>query len=279
MSRGVKRHRGSDDEGCGCGQAGCRSCVLAMDDPFAMNLIQRSDQTIMDTSSRQGVAMTSGHGAQSNAWMPSVEDPVQPGYSRLPAPASLPNPKRRNTEPKPAPPATPGAPPEHTLTQMVSGLDAKVLRDLVIKLAPSDPLLARAVEEAYREQAMTPSQHPSALEQPQRSTRPAILLSKMQPVINFDGYSKSAWHALNDRKVLSLSGSHQYDAAGDVYDSICGPLGTKQSAIETLRKIAKTIILGEDTVGHEVRKELQCDSDIADIIIRILESMTPEEKI
>ncbi|KUI65896.1 hypothetical protein VM1G_02372 [Cytospora mali] len=263
-----------------------------MDDPFAMNLIQRGDRTILDTSSRQGAAMPSRHGAQSNAWMPSVQDPVQPGSSRLPAPASLPTPKRRTTVPKPAPPATPGASPDHTLTQMISGLDAKVLRDLIIKLAPSDPLLARAVEEAHREQATTPSQHPSALEQPRRSTRPAIPLSKMQPVINFDAYSKSAWHALNDRKVLGLSGSHQYDAAGDVYDRICGcisaigektrddsPLGTKQSAIETLRKIAKTIILGEETVGHEVRKELQCDSDIADIIIRILESMTPEERI
>lgn len=117
-------------------------------------------------------------------------------------------------------------------------------------------------------------------------------LSQMRPVTNFDHYSKSAWHALNDSELLSLSGSRQYTMAGDVYGDICdcvnavddmtrddSPLGTKQNAIETLRKIAKTVILGGDTVGYEVRKELQHDSHISDVMIRIAEGMTPEERL
>ncbi|POS72382.1 hypothetical protein DHEL01_v209227 [Diaporthe helianthi] len=114
----------------------------------------------------------------------------------------------------------------------------------------------------------------------------------MRPVTNFEHYSKSAWHALNDRELLSLSGSRQYTMAGDVYGDVCdcvnaidemtrddSPLGTKQNAIETLRKIAKTVILAEDTVGYEVRKELQHDSHISDVMVRVAESMTPEERL
>ncbi|KAG8162257.1 hypothetical protein KVR01_008022 [Diaporthe batatas] len=113
-----------------------------------------------------------------------------------------------------------------------------------------------------------------------------------RPVTNFDHYSKSAWHALNDRQLLSLSGSRQYTLAGDVYGDVCdcvnaiddmtradSPLGTKQNALETLREIARAVILAGDTVGHEVRRELQGDSHISDVMVRVAESMTPEERL
>ncbi|ROW08674.1 hypothetical protein VPNG_06468 [Cytospora leucostoma] len=211
------------------------------------------------------------------------------------AAASPPTASFRAPVAEPAPPqaATASVTPELTLNEMVNGLHPKVLKDTVVFLASSDPRVADAISVAYQLQPrhVPISQH-TPREQTQRPTRPAIPLSQMQPVINFDRYSKSAWHALNDSEILGLGGSRQYDLSGEVYDCIRGcimaidektradsPLGTKQSAIETLRKIAKTINLGEDTIGYEVRKELQDDSDIADVINRVLESMTPEERV
>lgn len=184
---------------------------------------------------------------------------------------------------------------------MIAALEEKALRDLLLQSAASSQDIQRSIKDAYQRQVARP-QPPPLLPQPLLSTqlsaasqpaRPAVpLLSQMRPVTNFDHYSKSAWHALNDRELLGLSGSRQYTMAGDVYGDICdcvnaiddmtkddAPLGTKQNAIETLRKIAKTVILGEDTVGYEVRKELQGDSHISDIMIRITESMTPEERL
>lgn len=135
----------------------------------------------------------------------------------------------------------------------------------MITLAPSDAKLADAVKVAYRTQ---PARVSPASQQPppgrtQRPTRPAIPLSQVQPVVDFDHYSKSAWRALNNSAILSMGGSRQYVESGHVYGFILeciisidektkadSPLGTKQSAVETLRKIAKTVILGEDTVGH-----------------------------
>lgn len=199
---------------------------------------------------------------------------------------------------------------------MIAALEEKALRDLLLQSAASSQEIQRSIKDAYQRQVSRP-QPPPLLPQPLLSshmmqasstispistispsttttTRPAIPLSQQmsRPVTNFDHYSKSAWHALNDRELLALSGSRQYTMAGDVYGDICdcvnaidemtkddAPLGTKQNAIETLREIARTVILGEDTVGYEVRKELQNDSHISDVMIRIAESMTPEERL
>lgn len=184
---------------------------------------------------------------------------------------------------------------------MIAALEEKALRDLLLQSAASSQEIQRSIKDAYHRQVSRP-QPPPLLPQPLLSTHmqataatrtTAIPLSQMRPITNFDHYSKSAWHALNDRELLSLSGSRQYTMARDVYGDICdcvnaidemtkdanAPLGTKQNAIETLRKIAKTVILGEDTVGYEVRKELQHDSHISEVMIRIAESMTPEERL
>lgn len=121
--------------------------------------------------------------------------------------------------------------------------------------------------------------------QPQQMTR---------PVTNFDHYSKSAWHALNDSSLLSLSSSRQYTMAGDVYADVCdcvsaidemtrddSPLGTKQNALETLREIARSVILAGDgsTVGREVRREFQADPRISGVMVRVVQGMSPEERL
>lgn len=185
----------------------------------------------------------------------------------------------------------------------MAGFDIHTLRRMLLLVVRNNPLLATVLRQEYMRQqsslAAAPpppqqqqQQQQAAPEQHRQPVRPAIPLSQMQPVINFDDYSKEAWHALNDRELLAMGGSRQYDESGEVWNQIydCiksidertradSPLSTKLSALETLRKIAKTVILGEDTIGHEVRKELQDDSSIPDTMIRILTSMTPWERI
>lgn len=180
--------------------------------------------------------------------------------------------------------------------QMVDELDAQTLRDLVADLAARSPLVTLTLSEAYaKHMASRPRPKPSpafSAPAPAAPQRPAVPLAQMRPVLNFDSYSKTAWHALNNRALQRLSGSRQYDKAGEVWSEISecveaigartmadSPLRTKISAVETLRKIAKTVMLGEDTVGSEVRKELQDDSEIADIMVRVMESMIPEERV
>ncbi|KAJ8119647.1 hypothetical protein O1611_g10562 [Lasiodiplodia mahajangana] len=110
-------------------------------------------------------------------------------------------------------------------------------------------------------------------------------------VINFDSYSKEAWHILNTSSYTEGSGSKQFEASFDARSDVVACInsigdethpqssyGTKLSAIETLRKIAKTILLAEDTLGSEVRKEFQHETCLSDIMLRVAESMSPEEQ-
>jgi hypothetical protein len=109
-------------------------------------------------------------------------------------------------------------------------------------------------------------------------------------VIDFDAYSKNVWRSLNPRG--RMSGSAQYEAAFDVASDIhysinaIGDLakptssyGTKLNAIETLRKIGKSIVLAGDTLGSEVIKQSQSDTILQDTILAILESMSPDERV
>ena len=89
-----------------------------------------------------------------------------------------------------------------------------------------------------------------------------------------------------------LSGSKQYDASFDASASVVGcinqivkrspkeaSLGTKKSALETLRKIGKSICLsGTSTLGHEVRKTFQYDTCLTDAMYNILKTMSVEER-
>ncbi|KAH7110781.1 hypothetical protein B0J13DRAFT_569652 [Dactylonectria estremocensis] len=113
-----------------------------------------------------------------------------------------------------------------------------------------------------------------------------------QRVINFDCYSKTVWHTLNTSHYSKLKSSKQFEAAYDAWKDIlvcvqqietqtteASSFGTKQSALETIRKILKSILLVNDTLGHEVRKELQSDDEIVNVMIGILEHMSLEERV
>ncbi|TGJ87667.1 hypothetical protein E0Z10_g1095 [Xylaria hypoxylon] len=110
-------------------------------------------------------------------------------------------------------------------------------------------------------------------------------------VVDFNEYAVTAWHVLNTSEYTEGSGSKQYEASfearSDVIDCINSigeetkaesSFGTKLSALETLLKIAKTILIAGDTLGREVRLEFQHESCLADIMVYVAQSMTPEEQ-
>lgn len=181
----------------------------------------------------------------------------------LPPLQQVPDNKRQRLEAEP----TTAAP--LSFKNMVDELDDATVRAVLINLATirGSPSAQDAIQLAYHQIAQAPP-------------------------INFDHHSKEAWHVLNSSHYTRLSSSKQYDASGDALGEIneCireintqtkanSPLGTKQSALETMRKILKTMLLGEDTLGHEVRKELQWDAEIPNAMKRILESMSAEDRI
>ena len=107
-------------------------------------------------------------------------------------------------------------------------------------------------------------------------------------VISFDHLSKSAWHTINQR---GGSGTQQYEGSFDAYWSVVANIktieegcpdhasfGTKKNGLETLRKIGKSICLGNnDTLGHEVRKQFQSNEDLSDTMLKILDSLSDDE--
>lgn len=154
---------------------------------------------------------------------------------------------------------------------MIAALSNETLRSLLITLASGDPSnLARAtLMDTYTNHI--------------NHTRAQVL--------DFDYHSKSVWHTLNRSYYTKLSSSKQYEAAFDVFEEIKASIetiasktkkesshATKLSALETLRKIAKTILLSDgDCLGSEVRKSFQSDTCLEDAMLGILESMTDDE--
>ena len=94
-----------------------------------------------------------------------------------------------------------------------------------------------------------------------------IAAAERAKVLNFEYLSKSAWKTLNVT-YDHLKSSHAYEMAGEVAESIgecfetirtpclkTASFKTKESALETLRKIGKSICLSNGVVGHEIRKD------------------------
>ncbi|KAK3647031.1 hypothetical protein LTR56_008197 [Elasticomyces elasticus] len=110
-------------------------------------------------------------------------------------------------------------------------------------------------------------------------------------VVDLSHYSGEAWYALNI-KYRSSKGSVEYDCAGDAFGDILGYIaqilkqahpdtsyGTKKSALETLRKIGKSIVFASSTLGSEVRKQMGYDDSLSEAMKQILESMTIDERV
>ncbi|KAK4148932.1 hypothetical protein C8A00DRAFT_38482 [Chaetomidium leptoderma] len=142
-----------------------------------------------------------------------------------------------------AAPATTASYSAAQLSQMLSVLKPDAQLQLLVAAATAHPDVAAQVAAAHAQQV----------------SREAAV------VVNFDQYSKSAWYELNV-KYEKKSGSAQYEASFDASRNIEDMLdaivdktkphssyATKFSAIETFRKIFKSLLLSNGVVGHEVR--------------------------
>ncbi|KAI1312933.1 hypothetical protein F5Y03DRAFT_339760 [Xylaria venustula] len=166
----------------------------------------------------------------------------------------------------PPPPVQPSGP---SFAYMVSQLDNNTVRNILTELAAVAPSAQAAVTSSYQHQKKIARER----------------------IINFSSHSVHVWHVLNTSEYTKGRGSKQFEASFDTCSDVVGyfetigkqtknesSYGTKLSALETLRKIAKTILLTGDVLGHEVRKEFQHESCLVDIMVRIVRSMTPDEQ-
>ncbi|KAF2872298.1 hypothetical protein BDV95DRAFT_569443 [Massariosphaeria phaeospora] len=180
--------------------------------------------------------------------------------------------------PAPLIPRTRGAPPvpNHDLLECVDALyadkDGEELKTILLEIGYLQPAVAVRLRLAYEK----------------------IVQRERARVQSFDFHSKEIWHILN-RKYASLSGSKAYNISGEVLHDItetiqgisdqAGALhssfGTKQSGLETLRKIGKTICLGSnDTLGHEVLKMFgQGETALEDAMESIVQTMSDDERL
>ncbi|KAL9034824.1 MAG: hypothetical protein Q9180_005195 [Flavoplaca navasiana] len=137
---------------------------------------------------------------------------------------------------------------------------------------------------------LSAAQHHPTVAQSILTKHSEILAAERSRVIDFDHYSKSIWRALRDAD--KLSGSRAWEASFDVSTSIKSAaqkmvkgapahasLGTKKSALYTLRKICKTVALGRnDTCGHEVYNTLTGEQTLENGMLDIISVMSEQEK-
>lgn len=158
--------------------------------------------------------------------------------------------------------------PDYDVRTAFEALPQSDLVDCLVKLAANNPAMARWARNRYH----------------------SILEKERAKVINFDCHAQTVWYILNE-KYSSMSGSKQYDMAGDaeseidtLIDGISSQVkgssswGTKVSAIETLRKIIQFVCLSYDTLGHEVRKDYSGPNAATGAMIQVLGCLTEVER-
>lgn len=142
-------------------------------------------------------------------------------------------------------------------------------------------LLAKALDE---------SQPHNDIETWVQSCYHKIVVAEQNRIINFDQYSKRVWHELNIAHKRER-GSQQYESAFDAHTYTAGviasitaqikthsPSKNMRSALETLRKIGKTICLSADTLGHEFQKHFQHGDDLECAKQSIVDYMSQEQR-
>ncbi len=153
------------------------------------------------------------------------------------------------------------------LPELVDSIDSRTIANILITAAKAYPEIASLVQREVDR----------------------IAAAERVKVLDFDYLSKSAWKTLNvtyDR----LKDSHAFDMAGEAAESIeecfetirmscpkTSSFKTKKSALETLRKIGKSICLSNGVIGHEVRKYYQSGGELVPVMFDIAESLEDEE--
>ncbi|KAI9737539.1 MAG: hypothetical protein M1834_009694 [Cirrosporium novae-zelandiae] len=159
---------------------------------------------------------------------------------------------------------------EIPISQALELLSAAKIKDILILASKMEPAVGALIRAQYLEYRQ----------------------EQQEKVIDFDHYSKRIWHTINS-DFSGYSGSRQYHGSFEVFESVKSSIinianqastsvssrGTRRSAIETLRKIGKTICLSSgDTLGHEVQKQFQSDHTWEDAVKDVVLAMTPEER-
>lgn len=128
------------------------------------------------------------------------------------------------------------------------------------------------------------------LEEAKPTQIPSATVQTSKPVIDFSNYSGSAWYALN-KKYKSSKGSVEYEnswaAVSEVKDCVesirrqaivlDSSFGTKKSALETLRKIGKSVTLAPSRLGSEVIKQFQYEDCVEDTMKAILLGISEDD--
>ncbi|KAI1161601.1 hypothetical protein F5B18DRAFT_430040 [Nemania serpens] len=251
MSRPTKRSRQEVDcDGCNGGNPECVGHCRPTPN-------MQSSRTYLPHE----VVATQYYGQPAFSGMPGSYGYFAPQYGRPPLPAP--------PAPAPAPPHPAPANLGPSYEYMISQLDENTVRLILTGLASVSPAAQATIISSFQQQ----------------------MRMIQERVINFDQYSRDAWHILNTSEYTEGRGSEQFEASFDAYSDVVacieaigkethvqGSYGTKLSALETLRKIAKTILLAGDTLGSEVRRQFQHESCLADTMMRIARSMTAEEQ-
>jgi hypothetical protein len=130
--------------------------------------------------------------------------------------------------------------------------------------------------------------HPSlasdlTLESAQQSTH------KASKSVNFVQHSNSVWHTLNAKQHSDTAREHQHadkavqKIANDIYGvasqvSRHSTLTTKKNALETLRKIGRSICLATGVVGDRVKAVLGSDRMFVDAMVKVAEAFTEDDR-
>ncbi|KAK5738049.1 hypothetical protein LTR17_006292 [Elasticomyces elasticus] len=114
---------------------------------------------------------------------------------------------------------------------------------------------------------------------------------EMRTILDLSHYSRKAWHILH-KKYVSDKGSVEYNNAGPAFNEVdaiveeiheqaheSSSYGTRKSAMETLRKIGKSIVLTPSTLGSEVRQNMNWNFTLPDTMQAILESMSVKQRL
>jgi hypothetical protein len=112
---------------------------------------------------------------------------------------------------------------------------------------------------------------------------------KASKSVNFVHYSNSVWHTLNAKQHSDPNKEHHQankavqKVANDIHTITSqvqrqSSLTTKKNALETLRKIGRSVCLATGTVGETVKEVLGADTIFVDAIVRVAECFTEDDR-
>lgn len=165
---------------------------------------------------------------------------------------------------------------ELSFKEMVDALDEKTLRSTLVRLASIAPSAQTVIKQAYIQQTKEQGQAPMPT--------------------GFDHLSKKAWHALHTsdaaKKWATLDEVRRISATKRTLETVSGhvaeirrsvkkssPFDVKVDALETIRKILKSILLGSNGLAESVREALGDSEEIGDGVTLIMMTMTEEEMV